>query len=60
MERIAAGRDRRWFGTRRRWRTWWRTVTTRRSLATLPPELLRDVGITEAEARRELDRPFWR
>ena len=31
----------------------------RRTLRTLEPHLLRDIGLTEAEARREAERPFW-
>lgn len=31
----------------------------RRSLGLLDRHLLRDIGLTEAEARREAERPFW-
>jgi uncharacterized protein YjiS (DUF1127 family) len=31
----------------------------RRALLKLEPHLLRDIGLTEAEARREAQRPFW-
>jgi uncharacterized protein YjiS (DUF1127 family) len=32
---------------------------TRHTLRELPDELLRDIGITRAEAMREAKRPFW-
>ncbi len=31
----------------------------RHDLARLPPEVLRDIGITAEEARREATRPVW-
>ena len=31
----------------------------RRALLTLDPHLLRDIGLSETEARREAERPFW-
>lgn len=31
----------------------------RARLRDLPPHLLRDIGLTEAEARAEADRPIW-
>jgi uncharacterized protein YjiS (DUF1127 family) len=31
----------------------------RRALLKLEPHLLRDIGLTDAEARREAARPFW-
>ena len=38
---------------------WKRNLTTRRDLAKLDPDLLRDVGITEEERRDEILKPFW-
>ena len=32
---------------------------SRKDLARLGPHLLRDVGLTEGEARAEAERPFW-
>lgn len=31
----------------------------RRDLRDLPPHILRDIGLTEDEARAEADRPLW-
>ncbi|WP_342078600.1 DUF1127 domain-containing protein [Yoonia sp. SS1-5] len=31
----------------------------RNGLRKLPPHLLRDIGLTDAEARREVAKPFW-
>jgi uncharacterized protein YjiS (DUF1127 family) len=46
-----------------RWRDrialWARNWRTRRALARLDPARLADIGVTEAEARREAARPFW-
>ncbi|MGH7004413.1 MAG: DUF1127 domain-containing protein [Alphaproteobacteria bacterium] len=39
---------------------WIRRAETRRALARLDAERLADVGIGEAEARRECRKPFWR
>ncbi len=39
------------WGTRRR---------DRRALAALDPHLLRDIGLTEDQAAREVQKPFWR
>ncbi|MFE1598852.1 DUF1127 domain-containing protein [Methylobacterium sp. ID0610] len=42
------------------WRLWlWRS-RTRRELADLSPEQLRDVGLSPAAVRAELRKPFWR
>ncbi|MEM9782749.1 MAG: DUF1127 domain-containing protein [Pseudomonadota bacterium] len=53
-----------WFGVVKRWAAllarWHAAHRSRSRLAQLPPELLRDVGLTEDTARRELDKPFWR
>lgn len=45
------------------WAGWvarfWRAHETRRQLAELDPRLLRDIGVTQSEARREADRAPW-
>ncbi|MCR0982785.1 DUF1127 domain-containing protein [Roseomonas populi] len=38
---------------------WHRRASTRRTLGELPPERLRDVGLTEMDAAFEAARPFW-
>jgi uncharacterized protein YjiS (DUF1127 family) len=38
---------------------WWRVRRERQKLLELSDHLLRDIGLTEAEARREAARPFW-
>jgi uncharacterized protein YjiS (DUF1127 family) len=38
---------------------WWRIRRERRQLLELTDHMLRDVGLTRAEARREAARPFW-
>lgn len=38
---------------------WVRVSAERRALAALPAERLKDIGLTEAERRREVARPFW-
>ncbi len=40
--------------------TWQRRANQRRHLASLEARLLRDMGITKAEAAREAALPFWR
>ena len=39
---------------------WIRRAETRRALARLDAERLRDIGIGEEAARRECAKPFWR
>lgn len=39
---------------------WKQRHHTRIQLKYLPPHLLRDVGLTEDDARIETDKPFWR
>ncbi len=39
---------------------WHERVRQRRQLARLDTRMLRDVGITAAEAEREFNKPFWR
>ncbi|WP_439887010.1 DUF1127 domain-containing protein [Pseudomonas sp. MBLB4123] len=39
---------------------WLRNARTRRQLAALDERLLMDSGITPADRRRELEKPFWR
>ena len=38
---------------------WWRVRRERQKLLELSDHLLRDIGVTDAEARREAARPFW-
>ena len=38
---------------------WWRIRRERRQLLALSDHMLRDVGLTPADARREAARPFW-
>lgn len=38
---------------------WMRIARERRTLADLPDEILRDIGLRYADARREARRPFW-
>lgn len=39
---------------------WRRRVRGRRQLVTLDVHLLHDIGITQARAREEASKPFWR
>jgi uncharacterized protein YjiS (DUF1127 family) len=39
---------------------WHERVKSRRMLASLDERMLRDVGLDQATAQRESDRPFWR
>lgn len=39
--------------------TWLRRSRTRRELAQLPPYLLKDIGINEADRYQEVSKPFW-
>jgi uncharacterized protein YjiS (DUF1127 family) len=41
-------------------RYWCERLRQRRQLARLDARLLRDIGITVAEAERECNKPFWR
>lgn len=41
-------------------RLWHERARQRRALARLDDRLLRDIGITRAEANREINKPFWR
>ncbi|HJS86451.1 MAG TPA: DUF1127 domain-containing protein [Acetobacteraceae bacterium] len=38
----------------------WRRHRSRQSLAQLDARLLRDIGVTFAEAEEEMNKPFWR
>ena len=38
---------------------WTRRARSRRALHRLDAHLLRDIGLSDHEARREADRPFW-
>jgi uncharacterized protein YjiS (DUF1127 family) len=44
---------------RDRLRTWLERDRQRRALAELSDHLLRDIGVTRAEAMREAAKPFW-
>lgn len=39
---------------------WRHRHVTRQELRDLPPHMLRDIGLTPDDARREADKPFWR
>ena len=38
---------------------WQREARERAHLATLPPEILKDVGLTRADVHAELHKPLW-
>ena len=38
---------------------WWRRRRSRERLADLSEHLLKDIGITRAEAEHEANKPFW-
>ncbi|WP_234455427.1 DUF1127 domain-containing protein [Thermohalobaculum xanthum] len=38
---------------------WLRVAAERRRLASLPDEVLKDIGVSRAEADAEASRPFW-
>jgi uncharacterized protein YjiS (DUF1127 family) len=40
-------------------RNWIERTRQRHALAGLDDQMLRDIGITRAEAARECDKPFW-
>jgi len=42
------------------WREWRRRSQQRAELAALDPQMLRDIGITEAERAVLANKPFWR
>lgn len=42
-----------------RWRAWRRRLQTRQALRYLSDEELRDIGLSRAQARTEVERPFW-
>lgn len=48
---------RRIWATLARWRA---RPSQRRALAKLDADLLRDIGITHSQAKREADKPFWK
>ena len=39
---------------------WQERAAMRRGLAHMDDRLLRDIGLTRADVRRELDKPLWR
>lgn len=41
-------------------REWRRRSRSRAALAALDDRMLRDIGVTRCDARREIDKPFWR
>ncbi len=40
--------------------TWRKRASQRRQLASLEDRLLKDMGISRADAEREASKPFWR
>jgi uncharacterized protein YjiS (DUF1127 family) len=41
-------------------RTAWRRYLTRRRITRLDPHLLKDIGVSYADAEAEANKPFWR
>jgi uncharacterized protein YjiS (DUF1127 family) len=41
-------------------RTVWRRYVTRRRIARLDAHLLKDIGVSYADAEAEANKPFWR
>ena len=41
-------------------RVWFMRAESRRAMAMLSDHVLRDIGLTRADAERELLKPFWR
>jgi len=39
---------------------WETRARERKALAEMPPNLLKDIGISRIDAHRETDKPFWR
>jgi uncharacterized protein YjiS (DUF1127 family) len=39
--------------------TWYERYRQRRALAALSDGMLKDIGLSRAEAYREIDKPFW-
>jgi uncharacterized protein YjiS (DUF1127 family) len=39
--------------------SWWERIRQRRALAALDDWLLKDMGVSRADAMRECDKPFW-
>lgn len=48
-----------WRDSLRTWRLWLDVWAERRALAALGPAQLADIGVSEAAATRESERPFW-
>jgi uncharacterized protein YjiS (DUF1127 family) len=46
-------------GLRDRLRVAWRRYRSRQRIAELSPYLLKDIGVTHAEAEAEANKPFW-
>ena len=60
---VQRARNRRWALAIGRLGDWIARSRQRRELGDLAetsPDLLRDIGVTYAEARREAEKPFWR
>ncbi|WP_432695544.1 DUF1127 domain-containing protein [Marinobacterium sp. YM272] len=43
-----------------RLKEWHARARQRRQLATLPPEMLKDIGVSRTDALKEANKPFWR
>jgi uncharacterized protein YjiS (DUF1127 family) len=39
---------------------WENRARERKALAEMPPNMLKDIGISRIDAHRETDKPFWR
>lgn len=39
---------------------WENRARERKTLAEMPPNLLKDIGISRVDVQREIDKPFWR
>lgn len=55
----ASQSDRFWHGALATLKIWRDRARQRRRLALLPPHQLADIGVTPAEAWREVNKPFW-
>ncbi len=44
----------------RKIKLWHSRARQRRHLAQLPPEMLKDIGVTRVDALNEANKPFWR
>jgi uncharacterized protein YjiS (DUF1127 family) len=55
LGRISSGRGLSWTDVRAAWRRY----RTRQRIADLDSHLLKDIGVTSAEAEMEANKPFW-